>query len=168
MGLCARTVGGLTSVRYTLLAAAIILADQATKYWVRLFLPIGAPKPVIPGIVYFTHVQNTGAAFGLLRGYTPLLILITMFVLVVTLVNRAALARGETPPPTRLLIGPCGGDRQLHRSPRVWPCYRLYRLPVLARLQSGRHVDLFRRAPVVLGDRHRSGEATGEGAAARR
>jgi signal peptidase II len=85
--------GGLSPVRHSFLALAIVLVDQATKYWVRLALPIGVPKPVIPGIVYFTHVENTGAAFGLLRGYTPLLILITAIVLIVTYANRSALAQ---------------------------------------------------------------------------
>lgn len=80
-------------MRHTLLAAAIILADQVTKYWVRLALPTGVSKPVIPGVVYFTHVQNTGAAFGLLRGYTPLLIVITAVVLIVTFLNRSSLVQ---------------------------------------------------------------------------
>ena len=62
---------GYGTLRYTLLAAAVILADQATKYWVRLSVPSGASEPIIPGILHLTHVENTGAAFGLFQGYTP-------------------------------------------------------------------------------------------------
>lgn len=68
---------GYGALRYMLLAAAVILADQATKYWVRLSVPSGASEPIIPGILHLTHVENTGAAFGLFQGYTPILAAIT-------------------------------------------------------------------------------------------
>lgn len=80
-------------MRYMLLVAAIVIADQATKHWVRLALPPGISRPVIPGLVYLTHVQNTGAAFGLLRGYAPLLVAVTTAVLVVAYLNRNNLAQ---------------------------------------------------------------------------
>jgi signal peptidase II len=53
---------------HELLAIAIIIvADQATKALVRASLPLGDTRPIIPGFVDLTHVQNTGAAFGLLN-----------------------------------------------------------------------------------------------------
>lgn len=49
------------------LTAVIILLDQVTKAIVRSNLPLGDSHSVIPGLLNFTHVQNTGAAFGLLN-----------------------------------------------------------------------------------------------------
>jgi len=78
---------------HSVLGAAVLLADQATKHWVRATLPVGASQPVIPGLVHFTHVQNPGAAFGLLRGYTPMLIAAALFALGLALAYRKMLAR---------------------------------------------------------------------------
>jgi signal peptidase II len=47
---------------------AIIVVDQLTKEIVRRTLPLhGEPAQIIPGFLDLTHVQNTGAAFGLLN-----------------------------------------------------------------------------------------------------
>lgn len=83
-------------MRYSLLTATVILADQATKYWVRRAIPSGASRPVIPGLIHLTHVENTGAAFGMLRGHTPLLIAITAIVLILSFLYRKSL-RQERP-----------------------------------------------------------------------
>jgi signal peptidase II len=46
----------------------IVVIDQLTKEIVRRTLPLhGEPVQVIPGLLDLTHVQNTGAAFGLLN-----------------------------------------------------------------------------------------------------
>jgi signal peptidase II len=46
----------------------VIAVDQLSKELVRRVLPLhGEPLHVIPGFLDFTHVQNTGAAFGLLN-----------------------------------------------------------------------------------------------------
>jgi signal peptidase II len=47
--------------------AGIIVLDQATKSIVRATLPLYAKKSIIPNLLDFTHVQNTGAAFGVLN-----------------------------------------------------------------------------------------------------
>jgi signal peptidase II len=47
--------------------AGIVLFDQLTKLVVRHTLPLHESINVIPGILDLTHVQNTGAAFGLLN-----------------------------------------------------------------------------------------------------
>jgi len=49
------------------LSLAILVFDQLTKAAVRAFLPVHASSTVVPGFLDFTHVQNTGAAFGLLN-----------------------------------------------------------------------------------------------------
>jgi signal peptidase II len=45
----------------------IVIADQVTKALVLASLPLHESMTVIPGLVDFTHVRNTGAAFGLLN-----------------------------------------------------------------------------------------------------
>jgi signal peptidase II len=46
----------------------VVAIDQITKEIVRRALPLNAdPVQIIPGLLDFTHVQNTGAAFGLLN-----------------------------------------------------------------------------------------------------
>jgi signal peptidase II len=50
------------------LILAVISLDQITKELVRRLLPLLAdPVQIIPGLLDVTHVQNTGAAFGLLN-----------------------------------------------------------------------------------------------------
>jgi signal peptidase II len=44
----------------------IVAADQLTKYLVRQSLAIHESVGVLPGFLDFTHVRNTGAAFGML------------------------------------------------------------------------------------------------------
>jgi signal peptidase II len=51
-----------------LIIVLVVAIDQITKEIVRRTLPLhGEPVHVIPGLLDFTHVQNTGAAFGLLN-----------------------------------------------------------------------------------------------------
>jgi signal peptidase II len=50
-----------------LLPIAIVIVDQATKALVRSKLPIYASRTVIPGFMDFTHVPNSGIAYGLLQ-----------------------------------------------------------------------------------------------------
>ena len=45
----------------------ILVLDQLTKAVVRFTVPLHASVTVIPGLMDFTHVRNTGAAFGLLN-----------------------------------------------------------------------------------------------------
>jgi signal peptidase II len=47
--------------------ASIVAVDQITKEIVRRTLDLYDHVPVIPGFLDITHVQNTGAAFGLLN-----------------------------------------------------------------------------------------------------
>ena len=45
----------------------IIAVDQLSKAIVRATLPLHESVTIIPGLVDFTHVRNTGAAFGFLN-----------------------------------------------------------------------------------------------------
>jgi signal peptidase II len=46
---------------------SVLGLDQLTKLIVRQLLPLHDSIKVIPGLLDFTHVRNTGAAFGLLN-----------------------------------------------------------------------------------------------------
>src|SRR4029077_2540162 len=46
---------------------AVVGGDQLTKAIIRHTLELYDHVPVIPGFLDITHVQNTGAAFGLLN-----------------------------------------------------------------------------------------------------
>jgi signal peptidase II len=48
------------------LSAAIVALDQITKAAVRAALPLHSKVTIVPGLMDFTHVRNTGAAFGVL------------------------------------------------------------------------------------------------------
>jgi signal peptidase II len=46
------------------LPIAVVAMDQISKAFVRDLLPLYSSKTIIPGLLDFTHVLNTGAAFG--------------------------------------------------------------------------------------------------------
>src|SRR4051812_6889372 len=48
-----------------LIAILIVLLDQLTKWLVTNRIDLNDSRNVIPGFFRLTHVQNTGAAFGL-------------------------------------------------------------------------------------------------------
>jgi signal peptidase II len=59
--------------------ATVVGLDQATKEIVRRTLPLHESRSIIEGFLDLTHVQNTGAAFGLLNAadfpYKPLVMI---------------------------------------------------------------------------------------------
>ena len=50
---------------YFLISLGILVLDQWTKWQVETHLTPHLPLEVIPGVLNFTHVMNTGVAFGL-------------------------------------------------------------------------------------------------------
>jgi signal peptidase II len=62
----ARAAAGLERLTFVL-AGLIVVADQATKALVRAFIPLHASRTLVPGFLDLTHVQNSGAAFGILN-----------------------------------------------------------------------------------------------------
>jgi len=59
----------------------IAVADQATKESVKRFLPSGTHIPVLPGFFNLSHVQNTGAAWGVFAGFNGWLIVVSVIML---------------------------------------------------------------------------------------
>ena len=58
--------------------AVVVVLDQLTKALIRSNLQLGESRTVIPGFLDLAHVQNTGAAFGMLNdvdfAYKPIVI----------------------------------------------------------------------------------------------
>ncbi len=88
------------------------MVDQGLKALVVRFLPPGASRPVLPGILSLTHAQNTGVAFGLLSGL-PLVIpiLVALTVVFLLLYNGGRRARDSlTRGALALLVGGAVGN----------------------------------------------------------
>ena len=49
------------------LPLVIVVLDQLSKAAIRATLPLHQSVTIIPGLMDFTHVRNTGAAFGILN-----------------------------------------------------------------------------------------------------
>jgi signal peptidase II len=49
------------------LMVVVVALDQATKALVRARMPLQSTVEVIPDVLNFTHIRNTGAAFGVLN-----------------------------------------------------------------------------------------------------
>src|SRR5919199_3102207 len=45
----------------------IVAVDQLSKAMIRANVPLHSSVTIVPGLVDFTHVRNTGAAFGILN-----------------------------------------------------------------------------------------------------
>ena len=67
---------------FYIIAIFVIIVDQISKYWVRVNLKVGEKKEVWQGLLKLAHYQNSGAAFGIFKGYgrlfVPLAILVTI------------------------------------------------------------------------------------------
>ena len=70
---------------FAAIAATVIAADQGTKASIRAWLAEGEGWPGRGGLLQLSHVENSGAAFGILQGAAP-------FLLVTTLVGVVAVA----------------------------------------------------------------------------
>ena len=56
---------------WILIIVAVVILDQGSKAWVMYGLgldQVGESIPLIEDVFHFTHVRNTGAAFGMLGG----------------------------------------------------------------------------------------------------
>jgi signal peptidase II len=82
------------------LPVLVVALDQVTKAMVRAGVPLHGSVTVIPGFMDFTHVRNTGAAFGLLNSAefplkAAVMTLISVGALVAIAVYSASLAREQ-------------------------------------------------------------------------
>lgn len=71
--------------QWSLLAiiAGVVVVDQGSKALVREQMAVFESTPVVDGILWLTHIENTGAAFGMFRGQQWLLIATAVVMLAV-------------------------------------------------------------------------------------
>ena len=62
-------------------AIIIILVDQIAKFLIRINFQLNETLPIIKNIFHLTHIQNTGAGFGILKSQTLILIFISLVVI---------------------------------------------------------------------------------------
>ncbi len=67
-------------VAFGVMVAAVIGIDQWSKALVRSAFDVGESMPLIDGFLWLTHVHNTGAAFGMLKGQQFVLVLVALVV----------------------------------------------------------------------------------------
>jgi len=65
-----------------LIGGVILIFDQFTKYLVIVNFTPGQSIPALPPVMYFTYVQNTGAAFGFLKGQQTLFIVLSVLIII--------------------------------------------------------------------------------------
>lgn len=64
----------------------IIAADQYTKYFISNNMTLLERKEFINGFIDIMYIHNTGGAWGILSGYTWLLLLLTVIVMIICIV----------------------------------------------------------------------------------
>lgn len=69
-------------LRYYVITAIALIADQIIKWSVAAYMDIGQRIPLIPGFIQLTSIRNRGAAFGILQNQRLFFIVITAVVLV--------------------------------------------------------------------------------------
>ena len=54
---------------FLLLSVAIVAIDQWTKWLVETHITLHGSRELVPGVLYLSHVRNTGVAFGLFANH---------------------------------------------------------------------------------------------------
>jgi signal peptidase II len=97
--------------RAGIVAAVVLGLDQLTKHTIATGIAPGQVKKVIPGLLDFVHVRNTGVAFGILSGSGAVVLIFTLLALtaLITFLVLRPERRGLWVP-TGLLIGGAIGN----------------------------------------------------------
>ena len=68
---------------YVIIIAALVCIDLLSKHLAVFYLKGAESLPVIHNVINFTYVENTGAAFSMLRGMQPLFVVLTLVAVLV-------------------------------------------------------------------------------------
>lgn len=82
-------------LRLMVIIIITVLVDQVSKLIVQQAISQGESIPILPPVVYLTHIQNPGAAFGLLAYQTEFFIAVTVVILAAILWVYRRLAGGH-------------------------------------------------------------------------
>lgn len=92
----------------SIVAAAVLVADQATKAIVQTAMALHESIDLLP-VLALTYVRNTGAAFGVLAAVPPGIRLPLFLVVTIVAVGALVSFLRRTPPDQRWLVGALGG-----------------------------------------------------------
>lgn len=67
-------------------SALALISDQLSKFIVRRYMVLGQSKTVIKGLLSITHINNSGAAFGLLPNKQWLFLLVALAAIVTAVI----------------------------------------------------------------------------------
>ncbi|MFW0179494.1 signal peptidase II [Rothia sp. P7208] len=91
---CVRTLSAFPKLIVVLMTVLIAYgADQGTKYIVETTMTLGEKIPVVPGVIRWYYILNSGAAFSLGTGYT---MVFTLMMVVAVLVCLWCLVRAQS------------------------------------------------------------------------
>lgn len=76
-------------------AALFLVADQLTKYIVMTNMELYQKVDFIDGFMNFTYIHNNGGAWGMLGGYTWLLVAVTALIMVGLIVALIKIGRNS-------------------------------------------------------------------------
>ncbi len=80
------------------IALAVVVADQIAKHFVQVKLPLYDSVTIVPNLVDFIHVRNTGVAFGVLNdSILPFKTVVTLAMAAIPLTGVALYARHLKP-----------------------------------------------------------------------
>lgn len=68
---------------YFLITSILILIDQLSKYFAQTYLVKGESIVIIPKVISFTYVENTGAAYGMFSDSTKWLSFLSLIISVI-------------------------------------------------------------------------------------
>lgn len=100
-------------------ATGSYLADQASKAWAQSHLTVGVPRPLLGSWLQLDLTHNAGAAFSVGTGYTVVLTLVAVAVILVCVRVAGRLASAGWAVAFGLLLGGAAGNvtDRLARSP---------------------------------------------------
>lgn len=73
----------ITYILAAITGVIILLADQFTKVYVQNHFEMARSYEFLPGLIDITYIHNDGGAWGMLGGYTWLLLSVTIVVMLV-------------------------------------------------------------------------------------
>lgn len=75
----------IDNCKYLIISILIIVCDQILKRYIIDNFKLGQSREIIPGLLSFTYLRNTGAAWNLLAGKMNLFYLISILALIVVI-----------------------------------------------------------------------------------
>ncbi len=66
----------------------MLIADQASKYWINITMDYSETWPVFEGVFHLTYVRNFGAAFGILPNYRIFFILVSALMILLIIFGK--------------------------------------------------------------------------------